>query len=186
MQVMPDQPRVLVVASPQTVEQEGLCLDALSTGRPQQVLGMTYERSPAEFVSDWRAHNGELPASMALICPADAPSEPLPDGVHETRVAADDLTGVGIAVSRYLDRWADTGRPTTACLDSLGHVLDQAPTERVFRFLHTVTGRFVASGAAAHVHLDPTDRDEQTVGTLASLFDSVVRYEDGRWTVTES
>lgn len=190
MQAVTDQPRVLVLAPPTKSVQTEFCLDALSTDQPQkqQVLAIAYERTPTEFVADWRAHHGELPASMAIICPGrggDSEAD-LPEGVYETRVAASDLTGVGIAVSRYLDRWAGNDTPTTACLDSLGALLEQSNTERVFRFLHTITGRFVAAGATAHFHLDPSTQDQQTVTTLSSLFDSVVRFEDGEWTVTES
>lgn len=188
-QVVREQSRVLVLASPTEIEESGLCLDMLSTENPetQHVLTIAYNRRPATVVAQWREHNDDLPATMAIICPESqaTPDQSLPEGVHETHVAAGDLTGVSIAVSRYLDRW-DDGRPITACMDSLTAMLQYTDTDRVFRFLHTITGRFMAVGASSHVHLDPATQDDQTVATLSTLFDSVVKRDDGEWTVAQS
>ena len=184
-----EQSRVLLLASPTEIDQHGLCFDTLSTETPEQqhVLTIAYNRRPAAFVEGWREHNDALPASMAIVCPESqaTPDESLPDGVHETHVAAGDLTGVGIAVSRYLDRWEDDEKPITACLDSLTALLQYTDTDRVFRFLHTIIGRFVAVGASAHVHLDPGTQDDQTIATLSTLFDAVVQREGGEWMVTQ-
>lgn len=149
----------------------------------QHVLTVAYDRSPEAVVDRWRASHGSLPASMAVIAPTgdDPLSRPsLPADVHVTRVEPDDLTGIGIAVGRYLDRWDE---PTSVCLDSLTSLLDHAEEDRAFRFLHTLTGRFVAADAAGHVHLDPATQDERTVATLATLFDTVVRRTDAGWEV---
>jgi hypothetical protein len=151
--------------------------------REQHVLHIAYDRPPSAVVEDWQAAHGELPASLAIVAPAERgenTDDELPHSVHVTRVAPDDLTGVGIAVGRYLDRWQGS---SVVCLDSLTALLRRAEEDRVFRFLHTLTGRFVAADAAGHVHLDPSTQDERTVATLATLFDAVVRREDGEWVV---
>jgi hypothetical protein len=184
------QSRVLLLADGSRGADSGLCSDLLVTDRlsDQHVLQIAYDRTPATVVDHWQRDVGDLPASMAIICPeslADG-SAALPDGVYTTSVAADDLTGVGIAVSRYLDRWDGSRAPTTACLDSLTEVLERADTERVFRFLHTVTGRFMAAGVDTHVHLDPATQDEQTIATLRTLFDTVVRENEDGWVVSDS
>lgn len=157
----------------------------LGAGHPteQHVLTVAYDRSPEAVVDEWRASHDSLPASMAVIAPTgdEPPARPsLPTDVHVTRVEPDDLTGIGIAVDRYLDRWDG---PTSVCLDSLTTLLDHAEEDRAFRFLHTLTGRFVAADAAGHVHLDPATQDERTVATLATLFDTVVRHTDAGWQV---
>lgn len=190
LRALREQSRVLLLASPTEIDQSGLCFDMLSTETPQQqhVLTIAYNRRPTAVVEHWREHNDDLPAEMAIICPESqaTPDDTLPEGVHETHVAAGDLTGVSIAVSRYLDRWEDEGQPITACLDSLTALLQYTDTDRVFRFLHTITGRFMAVGANAHVHLDPGTQDDQTVATLTTLFDSVVERDGSEWTVTQS
>jgi len=182
--------RVLLLGSSSAIADSGLCTDLLVSERPaeQRALRISYDRTPATVVDDWQRQVEELPAALAVVCPESLAggSEPLPDGVHTTGVAADDLTGLGIAVSRYLDRWEGTGGPTTACIDSLTSILEHADSERVFRFLHTVTGRFMAAGASGHVHLDPSAVDTQTITTLRTLFDVVVERSGEEWTVVES
>jgi len=157
----------------------------LGTDRPteQHVLTVAYDRPPEAIVDEWRASHGSLPASLAIVAPTgDEPPAraSLPADVHVTRVEPDDLTGIGIAVGRYLDRWDG---PATVCLDSLTTLLGHTEEDRAFRFLHTLTGRFVAADAAGHVHLDPATQDERTVATLATLFDTVVRHTDDGWQV---
>jgi len=89
-----------------------------------------------------------------------------------------DLTGVGIAVSEWLDSCAPDERPVV-CLDSLSAVLQYADTERTFRFLHTLNARFRAADARAFVSIDPSAHDESTVATLRTLFDDELRCESG-------
>jgi hypothetical protein len=150
--------------------------------REQHVLHIAYDRAPSAVVDDWQERGDGLPESLAIVAPAarESSDDELPESVHLTRVAPDDLTGVGIAVGRYLDRWQG---PAVVCLDSLTALLRHAEEDRVFRFLHTLTGRFVAADAAGHVHLDPATQDERTVATLSTLFDTVVRRTDDGWQV---
>ncbi|WP_136717958.1 DUF7504 family protein [Halorientalis salina] len=189
-QAVREQSRVLLLASPTEIDESGLCLDTLSTetARDQHVLTIAYDRRTTEMVEGWLDHTDELPASLAVICPESRATadRDLPEGVYETHVAPGDLTGVGIAVSRYLDRWAEDERAVTGCVDSLTAMLQYADTERVFRFLHTLTGRFLAAGASVHVHLDPATQDDRTIATLSTLFDSVVRRDGDEWVVDQS
>ena len=180
-----EQSRVLLLASPTAVSAGGLCTDLMHAGSAHEThaLEIAYNRSPDAVVEDWRQGAGELPASMAIICPESRHVRAMPEDVHVTTVAPSDLTGVGIAVTRYLDRWKGSGREITVCLDSLTTVLQYADVERVFRFLHTLNGRFVAADATAHVHLDPAAQDDQTVSTIATLFDAVIAHENGQWVV---
>jgi hypothetical protein len=184
-QALQGESRVLLLAPPAAVSDADLCTELLQTGRPrdQHVLEIAYNRSPATVVENWRASAGELPASLAIICPEAEHVEEMPEGVHVTSVADSDLTGVGIAVTRYLDRWDGSSRSITACLDSLTAVLQYADMERVFRFLHTLNGRFVATETRAHVHLDPATQDDQSIATLATLFDTVVSRDGDDWVV---
>ena len=176
--------RVLVLAPVQG--HEGLCGSVLTSGQAatRRVLLVTDRWAPSEVVADWRHHHGTLPASLALVCPGrpDPDTADLPASVHATGVPADDLTGVSLAVSRYLDRW---GRNASVgvCVDSLEGMLSGLSRDEEFRLLHTLTDRFLAADATAHVHVDPARRDERTVESLRSLFDTVVRPDGENWTV---
>jgi hypothetical protein len=179
-----------VLGSPADITADGLCLEFLSADRPtdQRVLSIAYNRRPSTLVEAWEAEHGALPAEMAIVCPESQaePDADRPADVYETHVAAGDLTGVSIAVSRYVDRWEGDDRAVHACLDSLTAMLQYTDADRVFRFLHTVTGRCMATGATLHVHLDPDTQDDQTVATLATLFDVVVRREGDEWAVRQA
>jgi hypothetical protein len=183
-----DRPRALVLASTADVAANDLCVDLLSSDSPehQRVLSLSYTRRPTRLVDHWRATHGSLPASMAIVCPESNADEEPPAGVHTTHVPASDLTGASIAISRYLDRWDGDDEPITVCLNSLTALLQYADRDRVFRFLHTITSRCLAVDASVHAHLDPATQDEQTVATVATLFDTVVRREDDAgWTVQQ-
>jgi hypothetical protein len=51
--------------------------------------------------------------------------------------------------------------------------------ETAYEFLHAITGQLYAAAARAHFHIDPTAHDQQTVDSVASLFDAVVTLGDG-------
>lgn len=59
------------------------------------------------------------------------------------------------------------------CVDSLDALLATHDDERVFRFLHGLSGSVRDAGAMCHVHL-PADVDAEPVETLKPLFDAVV------------
>jgi hypothetical protein len=182
-----DYPRALVLASTTDAAADDLCVDLLSRERPecQRVLSLSYARRPMRLVDHWQAAHDSSPASMAIVCPESHATREPPAGVHTTHVPASDLTGASIAISRYLDRW-DDGESVTVCLNSLTALLQYADRDRVFRFVHTITSRCLAVGATVHAHFDPATQDEQTVATVATLFDTVVRREDDEsWVVQQ-
>lgn len=161
---------------------------------PAAVLYVTLVQSPDRRLDAWRAHAGEPPSTVGFVT-AGEPATPTrsavrgatgdagragPPGVPvETVAEPADLTGLGIAVGKVLDRW-DDGRRPAVCLHSLTPLLQHADHERAFRFLHTLTGRLRRAGAAAHYHLDPGAHDRQTLHTLHPLFDAVVEAGEDR------
>ncbi|WP_436924347.1 DUF7504 family protein [Halosimplex amylolyticum] len=92
------------------------------------------------------------------------------------RVVSDptDLTGVGIAVTEWLQAQRPGERPVV-CLDSLSTVLQYADPERTFRFLHALTSQFRSAGARAFISVDPGAHDESTLATLRTLVDDELR-----------
>lgn len=167
----------------------GICADLLTApGGDRRVLEIAYTRRPRQVIDEWQATRGRLPSRLAIVCPDrhSGSGETLPPCVQATAVSADDLTGVIVATSRYLDRWLTADATITACLDSLTAVVRRAEPDRAFRFLHTLTGRFAAAGAYGHVHLDPRALSEWLIATIRPLFDTVVSHEDGDWTIQRS
>lgn len=169
-----------------------------------RVIAVNYTQSPDDWLSDWRRFVGTDPAECVIVSvgetvrsTATGPeatensiSSGSADGVGRVVRSVetpDDLTGLGIAISEHLSEWApaDTGAGTgeiVLSFDSLTIPLQYVDLQRVFRFLHVMTNRARTSRASSFFHVDPDAHDEQTVTTLASLFDTVIEYEgDGEW-----
>jgi hypothetical protein len=94
-----------------------------------------------------------------------------------------DLTGIGMGIvkcTRDVGRDIDDGLRLSVL--SLSTILQYANDQRVFNFLHTITGRVSAANYLGIATLDPTTQGTQETNTLTSLFDAVVEVreaEDG-------
>jgi len=58
---------------------------------------------------------------------------------------------------------------------SLSTMLRLTDADRVFNFLHVLTGRISAAGYLGVFALDPTVHDERTVNTIKAQFDGAIR-----------
>lgn len=168
---------------------EEACSALLSVAPPEdtQYLCVTLDDTPDDRLNAWRTNNGELPAETGIISvgettrsvAATASSGPSPSPVSVDTVAdPSDLTGLAMAIGAYLDAWADTDRTPVVCFHSITSLLYHAEQERVFRFLHSTTGRLRDLGAVAHYHLDPVAYEEATVNVFSALFDAIVDVDD--------
>jgi hypothetical protein len=187
---------VLLLAPSLDAATEQTCLDLLTLDDPREesVLWVTYTRSPDSCVQDWLNTAGERPRNMRFVSVGEtmrsASAQARGDGSRrtgsetiETLSSPGDLTGLGIKLSEILKEWNDTDGRTVACFDSLTALLQYADLQTVYKFLHVLTGRFETADVTAHFHLDPEACDSQTTSTLTSLFDTVVEFDDGEWTI---
>ena len=85
-----------------------------------------------------------------------------------------DLSAIGVAVSRFCERWDDTGEDISVCFDSLDALLRHTSPMEVFQFTHVLTNRFASVDAYAHFHFDPTHYEDRVVSTFGTIFDAVV------------
>lgn len=157
------------------------------------LLAVSLTDSPDDKMGTWRAHFEEDPAQIRFIAtddgtrsvatssgPVAVPGEPM---TVESISNPADLTGLGIKISRALTDWEDDERRITVCFDSLTALLQFVELDSAFRFLHVLATRMDSVDAAGHFHMDPTAHDEREINTLASVFDAVVEWSDGEWTV---
>lgn len=129
------------------------------------------------------------PARMGLVSVDDqvrsAATEDGPDfsGAIAVDAVADpgDLQGIGVSVSEVIKRWDDLDR-IVLCFDSLTELLDHAPPDAAFRFVHILTNRLDSADDVAHFHLDPAAHDETVVNTFGSIFDTVEHVESAERT----
>lgn len=183
LEALGDATTVLLLASgPHEAE---VCSSLLSVVAPEdaQYLSVTLDDTADERLDEWRTNIGDLPAETGVIsvgettrsASAASPSGPGAGAVSVDSVAdPSDLTGLAMAIGGYLDAWADADRTPVVCFHSITSLLFHAEQPRVFRFLHSTTGRLRDLGAVAHYHLDPNAFDESTVNAFSALFDAVV------------
>lgn len=85
-----------------------------------------------------------------------------------------DITRLGIVVSRATQEWSTDDREIRVCYDSLNVLLNYRDVKNAFRFLHVFLSTFTKTDAVAHFHADPLEGDPQAINTLKPLFDEVV------------
>lgn len=96
-------------------------------------------------------------------------------GPAERVVTLDGLGDAARSAIESFDRDAGGLSPAELrlCFDSLRPLLEEHSEQRVFRFLHALTGDVRDVSGMAHFHL-PVAYDDPTVRTIAPLFDAVV------------
>lgn len=189
---------VLVLVPSLDHNESDACSRLLAVAPPAETiaLSVTVTQSPDDRLEAWRSNVGaELPAKMGIVDvggtsrSAAAAVVAVPESVGEdirieTVSSPADLTNLGIRVSTYLSEAAGRDEQVVMCFHSLTPLLQYVDLQRLFRFLHVLTGRVAAVDGLAHYHMDPTAHDEQTLNTLKTLFDAVVEFEDdGTWVV---
>lgn len=89
------------------------------------------------------------------------------------------LTGIGVGIvkcTRDIGGEVDAGLGLSVL--SLSTILQYANNQRVFNFLHTITGRVSAADYLGVATIDPTTQNTQEVNTLTSLFDAVIELRE--------
>lgn len=184
-----DSDTVLLLSSDRKYDSD-VCGALLSVAAPEDVqyLAVTLDDTPDDRIDEWRTHIGELPAETGIIAVGEmtrsaasmaSASTPQSSPVKIDTVGnPSDLTGLAIAIGSYLDAWSETDRTPVFCFHSITSLLYHADESRVFRFIHSMTGRIRELGAVAHYHLDPVAHDEATVNRFSALFDAVIEVED--------
>ncbi|WP_255197209.1 DUF7504 family protein [Halorarius litoreus] len=155
----------------------------------RSMLVVTFTLSPRQWVDRWDDHVGERPRELIVVTTSDTFGGPNADTDVDGNVQVEylsspgDLTGLGMIISKYLERWHAEDRRMALCFDSLTALLQYEELHNVYRFLHLMTTRLAGADAHAHFHLDPATQDDKTVSTLSSTFDALARYDDGDWDV---
>lgn len=165
---------ILLCASSVGGGANGACVDLLDVAPPSElnVLWVSYTRAPDACLSTWRTHATGAPGQRAVLALGEQHR-----GAGAGEVAVEvvddpgDLTGLGIAVSRYLEEWDGS---TALCLDSLTALLQYVELETAYEFLHVLCERLYDADAVGHFHLDPAAHEERAVTAFASLVDARV------------
>lgn len=98
----------------------------------------------------------------------------IPGNVQYTE-SAGDLTGIGIELSKRIERAQQESGNVRVALLSLSPLIMYSDVETVYRFLHVLTSRIQAVDAFGIFVLDSAAHDTQTLNLLTSLFDAEVK-----------
>lgn len=176
---------VLVLGPAVNAAVDDACVGHLPSGEDAYVIAVNFSPSPDVWLDRYASRADADPAGVVLVTTnesaVDADAYEWPVGVEGLSTPGD-LTGIGMIISKYLERWHDRGR-VALCFDSLTALLQYEEPSNVYRFLHIISTRLAGAGATAHFHLDPATQDAQTVSTLRSPFEAVASFDDGEWTV---
>jgi len=189
---------VLLLAPAMSKSEDEVCVDLMTVRdiKHENVLSVTFTQTAEDRLELWQTHVGDdLPAQAGIVTigeqtrsastsrnsPSKTPGPITIDTVSDPA----DLTGLGISLTNYLSEWSQNSNQTVVCFHSLTPLLQYADLQRVFRFLHVLTGRIDSSDAIAHYHMDPGAHDEQTRNTLIQLFDATIELDaDGNRSIT--
>lgn len=187
---------VLLLAPAMASCEDDGCVDLLEPpgADDRDLLFVTFVQSPDERLERYRSTSeAEAPARVGFVDAGDstrsaaavAGSSATPADAISVRTVsnAGDLTDLGIKLSTYLSEWSPDGRRIVVCVHSLSTLLQYADLQRVFRFLHVLTGRVRSADALAHYHMDPAAHDGQTRNTLSTLFDGIAEWDGEAWRV---
>lgn len=190
-----DATSVLLLSSAMSTESDDVCADMLcpTDGGEQNALWVAYTKSPDAQVRRYRAHAGGKPANIGIVSVdngarsaaamggGNADAGPAgPGGPTETVTNPNDLTGLGIRITEYLQEWHNAGGRTVVCFDSLTALLQYVDLKTAYEFLHVLSGRLAAVDAFAHFHMDPSAHDDRAVEIVTSLFDAVIELDGER------
>ena len=194
-----DASTVLLLAPSLDSRKDDACLDFLTVTDPPQenVLSITFTQSATDRLRLWDEHIEERPAQTGIISVGEMMRSTTADTsttvqqsvgplVIETVSDPSDLTELGMTISSLLTEWNTNNNETVACFHSITSLIQYADVQRVFQFLHVLTGKFDSSEVVAHYHMNPSAHDQQTISTLMPLFDAIVeRDENDEWTVRQ-
>lgn len=192
-----DASSVLLLTPSLSEDGDDVCVDLLhpEEAATENMLWVSYTKPPDVQLRRWRSHGGAAPANLGIVSVAESTRSVSaasaggggpaagPGGPIQTVASPTDLTGLGIAITEHLQRWADNDYRTMVCFDSLTAMLQYVDVETAYEFLHLLTGRLYAVDAVAHFHMDPGAHDARTVAALLSLCDAVVDLRGDRPTV---
>jgi hypothetical protein len=142
--------------------------DAISQLRDAELTGMPDSLTVISLDDCGRSATTQESGSAGTT----VPFEPSELTVHALAPEAD-LEDLGVAIMESVQDLETLGYEIVIVLDDLGTVLSDTSLERVYQFLHILTGKSDANGWTVRIGLDPSDVDDRTLTTLTPLFDSV-------------
>lgn len=162
----------LLVAGPAMSGKRDLGLDLLTPGtEDSHAVVISTDRPADDLLARYESEAPSSSQALGVDCSGRAEER---SGVRIVSSPAD-LTGIGIGVvesTSALEEYGPDGIRVGAF--SLSTILQYADADRVFNFLHVLTGRCAKAGYLSVFTLDPAASDDRTVNAIRSVFDGEV------------
>lgn len=173
----------LLIEGPALVGKRDVALDVLAGEDP--AIAVTADDSATRLLDAFGERGGDRDRLWVVDCSGSSGKSGLENTDRVEYVSApDDLTGIGIGVAKATRRiGVDATGGLRMGLLSLSTVLQYAGSERLFNFLHVMTGRIAAGDYLGVGTFDPTAHGNETVNVVRSQFDGVLQLQeddDGR------
>lgn len=174
----------VLVAGPAMTGKAALVLDVLSTGTAagQHAIVVSPDRRAGRLLDSFDGDDDRL---WLVDCSGSSGRGSFEDSEHVSYVSSPgDLTGVGIGIAkmtRSIGPQISNGLQIGVL--SVSTLLQYSGQDRVFNFLHVLTGRIAAGDYLGIFAMDPGAHDESTTNVITSQFDVVVdirETDDGR------
>ena len=171
----------VLVSGGQMLGKERLALELLAAGsKEEEAIAVTPDTAGGRLRDSFESVAGGLDQLRVVDC-TGAPGKGSFDDTDDTKYVGSpsDLTGIGMGIvkcTRDMGESVDNGLRLAVL--SLSTLLRYSGPDRVFNFLHTVTGRVSAADYLGVATLDPSAHDPQDVNTLSSQFDVVVELRE--------
>jgi hypothetical protein len=171
----------VLVAGPTMTGKRDLMLDVLGGSRDRTACVVTTKKRARRItewfdttISDssrWDRHVVDCVGGSGTF------SAPKRTGV-DTVASPRDLTGIGIALSGYMqDKHSADVDDVRIGLHTLSTLLMYTDLQPVYRFTHVITSRIDTAGFVGAFTLDTTSRDTETLNRLTQLFDALVEVD---------
>ncbi|QLD86084.1 hypothetical protein HWV23_10210 [Natronomonas halophila] len=172
----------VLISGPPMLGKRRLALELLAVGTPDEhAIAITPDTDGDRLRSTYEGLPDGDPDRLHVVDCTGATGKGSMDDTEAIKYVGSpgDLTGIGMGIVKCT---RDIGREVEAGLRlsvlSLSTILQYADSQRMFNFLHTITGRVSAANYLGIATLDPTTQNTQEVNTLTSLFDAVVELRE--------
>ena len=172
----------LLISGPPMVGKQRLALELLAAGPGlEHAIAITPETGYTQLKRAYESVPGSESDRFYLVDCTGATGKGSMDDTDRVKYvsSAGDLTGLGMGLvkcTREIGTKIDTGVRLSVL--SLSTLAKYASAQRLFNFVHTITGRVSAAEYLGVATLDPTTLEDQQTNTLTSLFDAVVELRE--------
>ena len=179
----------ILVSGPAMTGKEELALSILADGsrQGQGAIVMTTGDPADQVIAGYRERVDGLDEALFAVVDCrgdgDRSTDRSAEGSYVHHVSSpSDLTGIGIGITKSLERLANNGATSGRfALSSLSTMLTYTDKKTVFKFCHVLSSRFDSAGYLGLFTVDSGAHDEQTIQVIKQAFDGMIeiRERDG-------